>query len=1041
MGDPELEGEEKIIYIESKNRFTQDGTSTMKLTNVFSKPIHMELEESYDNKILRITNALGNEIPLGEIPDSIVDDLHDKINLHYETYIEKNEASETIPKLNFDKENDVYKEFYDNRPYEVEQGRLFFNKYSDSLSYRFDNLMWNYLTNIFKVRGYIKYFDLDNPVLLPEYKASKFDIYREKNDKINAILGDDVSFSAYLEDDTIPTEVRVKAIKRVNALLANLAEANMKLLRSIPEDDPIYDDFKDKATEISSSIESIYKIRISITSRIIKMEQSNPIFKLSEKTKARFKSIAGAISIASNCYNLVFNTLEAFNLIFSSGEYEGSTAEYAFTVAGAISSVFLDALSLADDIVSLADDILARAAKTTQQATKQATQATAKSLQKAAKYLGKAIIVVTIAIYAFELGSLIAQHQSGEISDYEFTFQIVKLAVDFAVSVGVGLALGAAFSSTGIGIGIGIAISIASLISGWLTDLLNNPEFKILTDKDPEKSPTRFFLPMDLIRQHGSLRKGDQIHFRLKGQNKGDTKIYFRSRFKLTGGGYTSWQGEWGSSSLPGAYYPGEYATHDFYYNIPVATPDIKFKLDYELDAVITEYWFFIPVKHRVEGADDETDWETIGLWALDKNINEFWGHTVPLKSIGIGQVQQLLEDLQNAKINFLFKTAYDSGMRAIQLAEQIAGLTRDYYNTLPSRVIEQTDEDYDLLITYNEGEFKALIDKFFDEDPLFRALHPIEYYWLDLFFVKIPIPVPPKLGNLIAYAESDGYITIPKDWLTKKDNTLQYARDAQEMIDNLPIKTNIRIPFEGTIQEINGTTGFLAVDFNFDLYGPDDPEVDIEILSPDDFIISQSTFTQHLSEPISFTVSRVDTSVLAGSHDFQFIVKLDGEIIYDRIIPFRMNNYRNLQFEEKVIPGPIEPGDVVSLLDVVNYGNVPELVELELKDLPESFIYNSDEWQGTIYQFIILPGETKETLLISPPRHYTTAPGTYEYTVTAKEMELGILFSDFVGTIQVSEFYDTTFECFNPDISIYDYEIASHDFHLRNDGNVPQLY
>lgn len=1045
LGDPELEGEEKILFITSKTQFTQDSTTVIKLANVFEMPIHIEVEQNLDNKVLKITNAFGNEIPLAQIPYSTEGALYDKINIHYETYVEKNEASGSIPKLNFNEETDDYKQLYDNRPHEVEQGALFFNKYFESSSFRFDNLITKYINNIVKVRNILKYFDLNNPDLLAGYKNSKFDIYRNKNDEINEILGED-QFSEYFSYNKISAEVKLKAIKKINRLLADLAELNMELLKAIPEDDPIYENFILKATEISTSIENTYKIRISITSSILKTGQSNPLFKLEKTTKIRLKKAFGAISIAFNCFNLIFNTLEAFNIITHSEEYEGRTLEYAFEVAGALSQVFLDALSLADDIISLADDILPKTIPATTTATTQGVQKTTSTLSKASKFLGKAIIVVSIMVYAFQLGSLIAQHQSGEISDYEFTFQIVKLAVDFAISVGVGLALGAAFSSTGIGIGIGIAISIASLISGWLTDLLNDPDWDILIEDDPDVSPTRFYLPMDLIRQHGSLRKGDQIHFRLVGENTGNTKIWFKSKFRLNGGSYTSWKGRWGDSSLPGVYKPDQQAILDFYYNIPAATPDIKFQLNYKLDALITEYWFFFPVDHRVEGADEETDWQSIGLWALDENIKKFHQHTVPLKSIGIGQVQQLLEDFQDARDNFQYKTAYDTGVQAIQLAEQIAGLTRSYYNILEGRVIDLPDEDYDydLLHANNEIEFMNLIDRFYDDDPLFRALHPILIYWLNLIIIQIPIPVPPKLGNTIAYTESGGYIKIPKNWLSSKNDILQYARDAQTMINNLPIKTNIRIPFESSLQEIDGQTGTLNVDFKFDLFGSDNPNVDIEIIGPDDFTISQSMFSQHLSDPISFQISRVDTSVLAGVHNFQFLVKLNNEIIYDRAIPFRMNTYRNLQFEPLIITDPIEPGEVVNLLNVVNYGNIPELVEIEAKDIPESFIYkdlNPDEWQGRIEQFSILPGETKQAFLVSPPRHFTTAPGTYNYNITAREMVVGILFSHIEGSIEVSPFYDSTFECFNPDISIYDYEIATYDFELTNHGNVPQTY
>ncbi|GAH30306.1 unnamed protein product, partial [marine sediment metagenome] len=79
------------------------------------------------SKVLKITQALGNGIPLDRIPQSINDQLHDKIKLWNQTYIEKIESDYEILPIHFDYTKHHYKDSVDNRLWDVDLSRLIFS--------------------------------------------------------------------------------------------------------------------------------------------------------------------------------------------------------------------------------------------------------------------------------------------------------------------------------------------------------------------------------------------------------------------------------------------------------------------------------------------------------------------------------------------------------------------------------------------------------------------------------------------------------------------------------------------------------------------------------------------------------------------------------------------------------------------------------------------------------------------------------------------------------------------------------------------------
>ena len=154
------------------------------------------------------------------------------------------------------------------------------------------------------------------------------------------------------------------------------------------------------------------------------------------------------------------------------------------------------------------------------------------------------------------------------------------------------------------------------------------------------------------------------------------------------------------------------------------------------------------------------------------------------------------------------------------------------------------------------------------------------------------------------------------------------------------------------------------------------------------------------------------------------------------------MKGYRDLRFELENLSDPIIPGETVYILNITNYGNIPELIYLNISEIDPTFIYEDlypEEYTDPfVQQHVIYPGQSVPCLIIKPPRDFNTAPGSYPYNITAFEPIFGEL-TIIDGFFEVGEFYDLDFECNEPEITIYDSEIGTYEFDLTNLGNVHQ--
>ena len=138
-----------------------------------------------------------------------------------------------------------------------------------------------------------------------------------------------------------------------------------------------------------------------------------------------------------------------------------------------------------------------------------------------------------------------------------------------------------------------------------------------------------------------------------------------------------------------------------------------------------------------------------------------------------------------------------------------------------------------------------------------------------------LPIPI---IEYLLGYDASDGYLTFPLSWSETKADILKHALDFIVYRDELPIKTNIHLSFVTQMQDIDPQYGEYSTDLRYLLEGADDPEVTFEFFAPPEFEITPTSCMGSLSSIMPLSISRVNSSILAGVYYFDFIIKMQDE-------------------------------------------------------------------------------------------------------------------------------------------------------------------
>lgn len=111
-------------------------------------------------------------------------------------------------------------------------------------------------------------------------------------------------------------------------------------------------------------------------------------------------------------------------------------------------------------------------------------------------------------------------------------------------------------------------------------------------------------------------------------------------------------------------------------------------------------------------------------------------------------------------------------------------------------------------------------------------------------------------------------------------------------------------------MQDIDPERGTYSTNLNYHKEGLDDPEVSFEFIAPPGFEITPTSYTGSLSSTIPLSISKVNSSILAGEYYFDFIIKMEGEIIFNESVPFRMKGFSDIRFEIADLTDPIILGE-----------------------------------------------------------------------------------------------------------------------------------
>ncbi len=898
IGDAEVQGDSKINYAITYYDYSDDqNTIIEQRAMIMELPISLEVESFPDSKVLKITQVMGREIPLNEIPTSLNQEIYDKITFHHQIYIEKDDLNEPIPTLHFNEEIDIYKELYNNRPEEVEKGSLLFSHYSPGLT---DNFFKYYFDVEFNTDDITS--KLYDNFIEGHFTSDKFDDYVGLVADFSEFFsesqepGQPKEFLPELFQDDIKAEAKLKVIEKFHDKMKEL----QKLVNDPKKGKNLIDDMDDYKEEWDALIDELWnddiKTRASTQNMYFEvmanMDDPCPKTKYIRLTRKRIKMI-GAVAIAMGAVNLIFGTIEMLRLAAdgAAGLFKDREAEYFMRMAGATCTTLMGGLTVIAGALLFIQAL---------------PKAAGKNFLKAVRFLGKAISVLAVLTYAFGIGTLIAQLNAGDISQEEFNFELGKIIIEIAFDIGIGLAIGAAISSTGWGIAAGLAVAGLSALAGWVASLFNHPRFDVITSSDPN-SGTRLIIPDDTLhnmRRHGSLRVGDRIQFYIRAKNTGDRPAWFRSRFALVGGSDQSWSGRWGSSNY------GKNSIHHntFTSYIGTGTTDVRYRLRMQMDWEKFHIIVFVPWWTRETGFRyDET--ESLGLLAVESTILNFYAQTEELMNLA-----QLINKYQELEQEYKWKDMYYTASEIMARTQSQSKISYDLYNNIVSNKIDYDGTTYDEYTTSNFEEYLLLIETFYGNG--FRAkqlsLTPTEQEIYDAegdqkrFHLKVQ-----------SYDASGGAILIPKQWFEETDFAIYDEYKTKR--DNLPLRTNIRMDLGIDIIDIDPLTRSADVDFDLKLEsnsfeGDQSKMVEFRFETPSGFeILGDQIYsvTQPLSSEFSFTLDQIDYTLGIGIYYIDFKIFLDGNPnpVYEESIPFRIMGFSKVDMEtytptEAIIPG-----------------------------------------------------------------------------------------------------------------------------------------
>ncbi|NVM27422.1 MAG: hypothetical protein HWN65_01160 [Candidatus Helarchaeota archaeon] len=490
--DEQIRGKNRICYLISWNNYS---TGTIddyaQRANILAFPIFMQVIPFQNSTILKLTEALGSEIPLTDIPYSTASQLHDKILFRNQTYIEPSDSSQTIPLVNFNYSKHVFKELMDNRQWTVEASRLIFNNYSRRpLS-----------------QGFIEsYSDFKNAVLNMESVINQipglffnFDTDWSKSDDPSITLGN---------LDGIIDFINSKAAGQLVNILPKLDPSYM---------DEVGDYFDDKSLlDHVVAISEAYIEKMGLDFNVGKQDLSDEVEQ--NKYKSTLKGIASTLQ---HGVEFIKYFSDSFEIMKDLVEDEYSLDEFEFwkRITESVGYSMLHGLMTLAGIILIAKNL---------------GFAYTKTYGALAKFVPRAIIIIGIVLAARDLivGVIDAYNTYG-ISN-EFAVEVAFLCLEAMIFCVIPVLLALAGVSWGVSLIIVGALALIFVIFSYLKDASKEAEQKpppptiVIVWADEEGHPgTSFTFSESEFRRQGSLETRDYVITNMVFHNTGEHKVMF----------------------------------------------------------------------------------------------------------------------------------------------------------------------------------------------------------------------------------------------------------------------------------------------------------------------------------------------------------------------------------------------------------------------------------------------------------------------------------------------------------------------------------
>jgi hypothetical protein len=1063
LDDSEIQGGRNILY--QKFHFND----VEERVNILSLPISMEL--SANAKVLKISQAQGINIPVGEIPLSD-SNLNPEITILHQTFIEGNTQNPGKPLINFEDGVDIYKEYIDNRQDEVVLSDLFFQNTTHTsapvkLFQNFIDKYWDQYDsflktldllykNITSIADQVPVEDLENRInnIINKINIFKLHSYSEESyyDEFFQITQNLETEISYLISTTIDLEFEFGDIVTATGItvfatsfgeeFAAFSEGFHEQIAKGVNDNAVKADPK-QCIKVSNNKEG------SFTGRLLRNKLS--------------LGITGGICVAIGVVMTYYAIIELITLSEDLGD-----TEFGIRIAKALATV------LAGVILTLEGILLVASAF---------SSAWAVSLSSAIKFFGYAGAVFAVVIYIFDLALFIEKLVSKDYNS--LAGEIFNFLLSTAGLVSCLLIVFGSTAATGVGVVLGVMVAAVLIFMAIWEKKMNDPNFTIEDTSGPYLSSET----KKNIRRHGGLEAGDFIDFALDIDNSGKNPLWIRARFRVVGeyidhywvweddhyvkvniyewvGDWSQWKGPWDEDIHWWIGSTGRYS-EDFTAQIKEPSLNLNYELEIQVD-----YEYSKIASWERKDLTDQVIVGSLNMPAFENTISDFYSNTTEFS------YESLLLKINSSLENYRYKDAFNavndviSGMSA-QISQQnkepglygYADIPLDWFLFLEERVVDIPGSNYYFLdvlgndqtgyLEWPDGNpllvWESLIRNFFDSG--FRATvpFPLEIYipgWTTLIREDIdPHLIRPLNPTYLALYPL--HMIIPKTWIEDLIPQLSLARNLLELRDSLPLKTNIRTDINKTIIEDDPISGIVNIGLKLFLDGPDhDKQVKFEIIPPEGFSISpQNNFTGRLDSTIHFTFIRETALIEIKGYYYDLKIYLGSDLIFQDSVPFKFSGFSRVEIDNYSALAPIVPGEIFNAIIVSNTGTYPEILNISVTgSIPDSFIYKGfypDNFTGNTLMFMFYPGESKTGLAIKPPRHYNTKPGSYDYTIRVLDIVNGIhdiLFSD---TFEIAEFYDMNFELVSivPDDTIFDYQEAIYTFNLTNLGNVNQLF